>query len=431
MIKFDGQQLYDQTVDILRELNHVPSSPFLPQAQVKFLVNFLKEQNLKFEINQYCVIVKQLSREPGARKLIVSSHLDHPGAVLKNNKEGVFFGSVGLERLEKLVQDDELILKVFDPSGKYLGIGQVTEFFKNNKRRFKFEADFEVPTNSYAQYDLEYFKENKDEINVYNADNAIDTAVMMALLKVGFESPYDAYFVFNFHEEVHQLSAWYLAEKNYFKLTKKDLVLNLESPIIQTNQPEKYPELTYTDGPVLKLSNLGCLFGYLVKGDNLVEKIVRLVSQKYKLPIQVGCAKGSDEARCFSSFPTTANIATLAVPNRYKHNWGQKDAIVPEMILKKDIAAFGDILCRFLIYDWKDEELDKVTSLAGEIKKGDDITSKEMMRNKDILNRRISLSFLPTIYRGYYFPMNFIDKALDLFFAAISYPVYFYFKYFI
>ncbi len=428
-MNFDRKLLYNETVSILRELNQIPSSPFLPQAQIKFLTRFLKEHGYDYKINPYCLVVQKPSKNKDARKLIISSHLDHPGAVLKNNQEGVFFGSVGLERLEKQAQRSDLILKVFDPTGKHLGVGKVTKFFGNHGK-FKFQASFEVPNNSYAQYDIPYFKEDKDEIGVYNADNAIDTAVMLSILKQGFESPYETYFVFNFHEEVHQLSAWHLASINYFNLTKRDFVLNLESPIIETNKPEKYPQLTYVDGPVLKLSNLGCLFGHLVKGDNLVEKMVRLISKKQNLKIQIGLAKGSDEARCFSNFPLAANIATLAIPNRYKHNWGENDAIVPEKILKNDIKVFGEILRHFLATDLELPELEKVKSLAGVVKESDDITNKKMMRNKMILNRRLLLSFSPTIHRGYYFPMNVIDKILDLLFAAISYPCYFYWKIF-
>ncbi len=423
------QSLYQDTVNILRELNQIPSSPFLPNAQIKFLTEFLKKHNYDYEINPYCVVVRKKSPDKNARKLIISTHLDHPGAVMKNNSEGIFFGSVGLERLEKVIKESKLSLKVFNPDGKYLGKGIVTKFFDND-RKFKFEADFDIPTNSYAQYDIAYFKETKDELNVYNADNAIDTAAMLALLKQGFTSPYDVYFVFNFHEEVHQLSAWYLASKNYFNLTKRDLVLNLESPIIETNKPEKYPKLTYTDGPVLKLSNIGCLFGHLVKGDNLIEKIAKSISKKYRLPLQIGFAKGSDEARCFSNFPLTANIATLAIPNRYKHNWGVSDAIVPERILKNDIAIFDEIFRYFLMTEPTSTELTKIKSLAGEVKLSDDVTNKNMMKSKDALNRRLSLSFLPTIRRGYYFPKNWFDKFLDIIFAAISYPVYFYWKLF-
>ena len=352
------------------------------------------------------------------------THLDHPGAVLDGVGGGIFFGSVGLERIEREVIKGLMFLRVYSPTGKYLGKGKVTRL-KRNKQNFEFEADFVVPRNSSARFDIKEFSEDKDFLRVYNSDNAIDTATVLALLSKKFEPVYDTYFVFNVHEEVHQISAWKLARDNELDLSRQDMVLNLESPIIATNENGDGSELTYVDGPVMKLSNRGCLFGFMVAGDNELEKGIELIANKNKHEVQKGFARGSDEARCFSSFDYTANIVTLAVPNKYKHNWGSKDEFVAEEILKKDVKVFGDLLYDFLTTPLEENELRGVVSLSGLAKQNDLITDIGDLRKKMILNNRLDIRYRSVNSRGYYFSESIADLLFDKVFGAWSYLYWF------
>lgn len=397
------------------------SSPFVVGSQVKYVEYCLQKYGYKYEKTPYNLLVHIHSKIK--TKLVVMSHLDHPGAVLDGKGKGVFFGSVGLDRIEKKINSG-FYLKVISPDGEMLGLVKLTGMGRN-RQNFTYSADFVVPINSSAQFDIPQFEEDKDHLKVYNSDNAIDTATMLAILELKFTPVFDTYFVFNIHEEVHQISAWKLARDNKLDLSRDDMVLNLESPIISTNENGGGPKLTYVDGPVLKLSNFRCLFGYKVAGQNMLEKIIDLVAQKNKHKIQKGFANGSDESRCFASFDYTANIVTLAIPNKYKHNWGVRDEFVAEEILKKDVEVFGELLYEVLTSSVSEAEFEDCVSLSGIAKQNDLITDKGDIKRKMILNNRLDIRYRPVVWRGYYFPQSFADYLADKVFGALSYVYWF------
>lgn len=413
--------MYKRTVEHLKEINSLPSSPFAVDLQVKYVELCLQKYGYKYEKTPYRLTVHIPSNTK--TKLVVMSHLDHPGAVLNGKGGGIFFGSVGLDRIEKKIKSG-FYLRVISSMGEKLGLVKLTGMGRN-KQNFTYSADFVVPRNSSAQFDIPVFEEDDDYLRVYNSDNAIDTATMLALLEEKFIPVYDTYFVFNIHEEVHQISAWKLARDNELDLGKHDMVLNLESPIITTNEKYDGPKLTYVDGPVMKLSNLGCLFGFMVAGENELEKRIELIAKKNNHKVQKCFAKGSDESRCFSSFANTASIVTLAIPNKYKHNWGTKDEFVAEEILKKDVKVFGVLLYDFLTTPVEEKELRKTVSLSDMVKKRDSITDRGDLKKKMILNNRLDIRYRPVVLRGYYFPESITDLLFDKVFGAGSYLYWF------
>lgn len=414
--------LYLKTIEHLKKINSIPSSPFAVSLQVKFLEETLKQLGYEYDKSEYSLIVRVQPKVKNTKKLVLMTHLDHPGAVFDGQGGGVFFGSVGLERVERAIQES-LFLRVYSTAGEYLGKGKISGLAKQ-KQNFYFESDFSVPRNSSGCFDIEEFSEDERHLRVYNSDNGIDTACMLALLSLRPETVYDTYFVFNIHEEVHQISAWELAKNNHLNVGRDDLILNLESPIIETNVTVSGPRLTYDDGVVLKLSNLGCLFGGLVPGANMIEKVVRHVANKSKIELQLGFAKGSDESRCFSSFTFTGNIATLAIPNKFKHNWGTNDEFVAEEIKVQDVKDFGRLVQAVLETEISAGEIEMVKSLAEEQKENDVITDSESMRKKAILNDRLDIRYRSVLKRGYYFPVKLTDYFKDWFGGLISYIYY-------
>ena len=415
--------IYNNTVEYLKKINSLPSSPFGVGLQVELIEEVLRGLNLEYVKTNYFITVHLKSQSKSTRKLVVMSHLDHPGAVLDGNGKGIFFGSVGLERVGNAVGLGKMFLKVFSPKGENLGLAKVTCLHKQ-RQNFTVESDFPIPKNSTAVFGLKEFSEDRENLYVYNADNGVDTATMLALLEEGLTPVYDTYFVFNFHEEVHQISAWKLARDNFLGITQDDLVLNLEAPIIATNVLGNGPKLNYEDGIVLKLSNLDCLFGHLTPGENLLENTTRFLAKTKKLSVQIGFAKGSDEARCFSTFPYTANIATLAVPNKFKHNWGENDAFVPETIKKYDVRALGILVKAVIETEVKEVDLQESGSLVSGYKQKDEVTNETIIKDKANLNTRIDWRYKSVIKRGYYFPITLRDHFDDLLCRSMFYLIY-------
>ncbi|MBU1200096.1 hypothetical protein KJ953_01005 [Patescibacteria group bacterium] len=402
-------RLNQHLLELLQEIQEIPSSPFLSKPSKEYIISLLTKYNVPFSFNHYSIIARPV-QNPGATKLVFLTHTDHPGAVLKNNRIGILFGSVGLGRLGKQLP---IPMKVFSPQGKYLGKGEITHIEKSRKIGTK--IDFDVPKNSFAQYDFPYLKNTPTHIKLYNADNGIDTAVMLHLLSKRIESGFDLYFVFNFHEEVHQISAWHLSRHNPINIGSRDIVINLEAPIIENQKNKFCPPVNYENGPVLELSNLNMVHGYKNPGKNLAEVLLKTTAHRYKLDLQIGATKGSDEARAITNFGLTPNIVTLAIPNRYKHNRGSDGQVVPEEILKKDVVIFSKLLSKAILFDPKklNKISTKMTNLSLQIKKNDCITDKDVQLQKAKLNDRLDVYYKAIIKRGYYFPESLKDSFQD------------------
>jgi putative aminopeptidase FrvX len=412
--------LNSNLLKILQEIQEVPSSPFLPKPQKRFVKSFLKKNQIPFTEDSHSIIANPV-KNPSAPKLVFLTHLDHPGFVLKNNKEGIAFGSVGLPRLKKKLP---IPLKIYSPSGKFIGKGHLSRI---KGRNISTEIDFDVPINSFAQYDIPYFSETSKSLKLYNADNAIDTAVLLHLLTQKLNSKFDLYFVFNFHEEVHQISAWSFSKRNPLGIGTQDIVVNLEAPIIE-NQKNKYlPSVNYLKGPVLKLSNIDLVFGYKNPGVNMAETLLKTVSKRHKLPLQVGITKGSDESRTITYFGLTPNIVTLAIPNRFKHNLGKSGQVVPESILKKDVFVFTKLLRKIVASSpnsLKKTNLDK-DNMSQKLKVNSSLTNESIQLHKAQLNTRLAIYYRSVIKRGYYYPQTIFDHLQDLSLKLLFYLQFF------
>ncbi len=393
-------------------IQHVPSVPFVTVGQIDYISKLLKNSGYKATNNNYSLIVNDPSNF-GKQKLVIMCHTDHPGMVLKDNHEGLLLGSVGINRLEELLKSSPIKIKIFSKSGNLLGFGEIIRLDETNKRKAYIKTNIAVPTNSLGQYIFKYYKESDKKVSVYNADNGISVATMLALLSENkFESQYDVYFVFNLHEEVHQISSWYLAKNNTLGLKSSDLIVNLECLKIE-NVDKNLSSANYNDGLVLQLSNTGCLFGYKSTAENMAEKLVKYISKKEKIHIQTGVIKDSCDSRPFSYFNLTPNIVTLTVPNLFKHNEDISGNIVPEEIFKKDVEDFYNLIKAIIETRTSIKNLYNETSVSKTLKIKDQVTNKKLMEQKAKLNNRLDIYYKWIIKRGYFFSENLKDFAVD------------------
>jgi len=406
----------------LQKLQEIPNVPFLVKPIKAYLEGVIKKNGYKYSTNDYSIIVNT-NKNPSKPKLIIMAHSDHPGIIIKNKKNGIAMGTLETDRLRKILSKNKIELKIFDPNGKFLGIGDLIGIHKNSRDVY-LDINFDVPSNSFGQYNLKYFESNLKFISAYSLDDTISVAIMLSLLENKLESKYDVYYVFNLYEEVHQISAWYLAKHNVLNINKNDIIINLESQKVENIDDNSYPPANYENGPILQLSNTGCLFGYKVEGDNQSEKIARHIAKKDGIKLQIGLTKDSDDSRPFSYFPLTSNIISLNIPNKYKHNCGPNGEVIPEVIYIKDVE---DITKLVIIIIQGDNNSKDEMSLSRKVKKRDTITKLDLMRKKAQLNNRLDISYKSVIKRGYYYPLNILDFLSDIL-CKIGFYLIFYFQ---
>lgn len=415
---------FDSPLEALKVLSAVPSSPFLPGPRINFLNNFIVDKQLEIIPDDYSLIIKAGS---GKRKLVLMTHLDHPGIVLNNRHEGTIFGSVGHERILAHLKNSPIPIKIFDPSGKYLTHGHLTNLAGRNLEKVQITTDHDIPPNSSASWDMADYYEKGDKVYAYAADNDVPTAVMLTLLSYPLSSIYDLYFVFNYFEEVHQISSFHLAKQNILKLTKNDLVLNLESMKVGNYEhPKINSALDYENSVILQINELDCLYGNSFREENALERLIFDVIKKNKIKIQRGLGKGSTDARPFSQFNLTPNIVTLNVPNQFKHNHGDNGEIIPEKVYKQDVSSMYEIVDKLINPPKSSDKKIKYESISSKIKKSDNITSASFLNQKMLLNERLDLAYHQTIKTHLYYQTSPMAKIADLFSKFCSYLVYVY-----
>ena len=401
--------------------------PFLVKFTSKFIKHYLDNNNIQYTETPYSIIVNFKPEDKKAgndRKMILMAHLDHPGIVIKNKNVGILMGLNEPKELAMLIDKNPVSIIVYNPKGKFLGKAKIKKFVSDNKQRVDIESDFSIPRNSFGQFDVTRFSEDSDKLYAYNADDGIMVNIMLSSILRKPKVTFDTYFVFNKHEEVLQVSAWNLAKKNSLEIGERDLIINLECLKTESVNPSKYPVIDYENGPVLQLSNKGCLFGYKNSGKNLAELLTAGIAEKYNLPIQVGLINDSCDSRPFSQLGISPNICTITIPNKYKHDGADDGNIRPEEIYKKDVECVIELLEKILISDL-DKEIDHNTkSMSEEVKSSDDVTDVNLMKLKMVVNERLDIAYKHIVKRGYFYPKNPIDYLTDFALKALSYINY-------
>ncbi len=415
--------------NIARDYSQVLSTPFLPQARINFIKSFLKDTPFEIIETDYSLIVKVTGLS--SRKLVLMSHLDHPGIIIKNRHEGICLGSLFPDRLKKIISKHGFIpLDIYSPNSVFLTQGKLVDLKGKYSQKAVLDIPINVPPNSSAYYQIGTFREDKDFLYLYAADNDIPTVCLLHLLQnLKVKPTFTLYFVLTFYEEVHQISSFCLARSNSLNLNQHDLILNLECKKVDNN-PFNPPKnlLDYDSGVILQPNEKDCLYGYQFTSPNLLERLVISVCKKNEIPLQYGLGMGSSDARPFSNFKITPNLCTLEVPNRFKHNCDEKGNIVLEKVYQQDLLTMYHII--FTLVSSKHTRISGLSNsknifLSDQFKNNDLVTDTRAMSRKILLNYRLDLANKIKIMTKQYYPTNVFFSVLDILMNLVSYPYYF------
>ena len=252
---------------------------------------------------------------------------------------------------------------------------------------------------------------------------------MLTNISKSNNSQFHIYYVFNFYEEVHQASSFYLAKNNILNLNQQDFIVNLEANHIHnfSNPKHQIKKCNYEDGMILQISDLNCLYGYKSQGVNKAESLIKQITNEKNLEVQFGLTQGSCDARSFSNFDLTPNIVTLSVPNKYKHNEGDNGEIVMEEVYLKDIITMEETIGHILNFK---EKIIVKDNIALKLKKNDYLTNQKAMDEKVSLNERLNIYYFPIIKEKRVFSENLTQKTLDLIFKIVSFLKFYLLKLF-
>lgn len=396
---------------IINEFYDIPAAPFCINQKSEYIKSYLSNKGFGYEETPY-YISSTIREGTNGKRILFFSHLDHPGFIFKNSREGIALGTLYLDKIKKYAP-----ISVYSPSGEYLGDVELKKAHGLGNRDVEISSDFDIPKNSQGLWNTGNTKFADTKILGRSHDNDIVTCLMLNSIEEVSEGEYGIHFVFTKHEEVLQQSSYNISKNNSFDISENDIVINLESmKVYPITEEKEYSNLNYDDGPILNISEKSCL--YSTKGGNLAESMINNISDEKNIQIQRGLAGGTSDARHIVEFGLTDNVVTLNIPNRYKHNTDGK-RIRPEEVLIKDVLSVSKILKNILrspdlnlSENNKDIQVDSIKDLI------------EERKSLNILNRRLDIASHDTVGRGYYFPKSILDCAKDFFWKSLSYLYY-------
>lgn len=437
-------------LESLKELGEIPSVPYLYEAAkrevegrlrglgfVSYNPEVHREKEGCFIVSDELATYVKIRRGDPKFSLVISSHLDHPGFAIKNSKEGIALGSVGIMRLRRYAQQEGVPLRVYGRSGELIttnvSIIRVSE--KEAKPIITLESKDEISPNSHGIFDLPFISVEGRKIRMLAADNVACTAAILQCIKNVVENKnqfkdVDLTVIFPYIEEVKQISIAGIAKrgKTPFEDLNKDIIyiaLEAMESEIDNNQRKILQELglsgpNYKDGVLVKTTDSGLVFGQSYQSErNLAEELLLEACVVDNIRCQHTISSGTSEGTALSLFDISSNIATLVIPNRYKHNCGNQGEIVPEEIRINDLVDAIKILSNTIQLSGKEIPIEK-KALSIRLKKTSLTASRKEMKVMKKEREALLTASLPRLRWAHFYPTSPGERAIIDFHRALA-----------
>jgi len=390
-----------------------PCVPFSIKSRAKHIKTILLEKGLTNILETPYTIIAKTGSENSAQRILISTHLDHPGFVFKNSKEAIALGTLYFEKinLNKIPS-----LAVYDKEGKFICKTKIVKVSGKDKEQIFVKDNPLIKKNYFGLWDLPHSYFTKESFFGRSNDNDLPTAILLNNITTIKNSKYQYVFIFTKNEEIVQLGSYNLAKANTLKIKPSDILINLES--MKVLPIGKKPQsLDYESGLVLNISERGIIYS---KKDNLAESIINNICDKNGIRIQNGLAGGSTDAWPFAKYSQTRNIVTLNIPNEYKHNVNNQKVTLE----KASINYINDMdkLLGEILHSDISEYLQESKAVFEK-----DLDNKDLqhIKQKDLLLSRLAIAYKGKSNRGYFWPESFRDKWTDFSYKLLSYLFYY------
>ncbi len=406
--------------NLLNEIASTPNAPFLYKASQGLIRRILVRKeipDLSIKNDEFALYARVKRGNP-QKSLIVMTHIDHPAIVLKNAQYGIAFGSIGYERISQNLASSPIPVKIYGPTGNRQQLAYIKQFdIKRGTPVVSVEANEPILPNSHALWNIPTFEKTNGIIKMQNADNGAVTAVAIQLLLESSDfTDIDIQVVFVYVEEVHQIASTGIAKRGatpFGKIDEHTFIINLEAMEVETTVPEEalIQELNlvcpkYDAGVLIKVNDGQFIYGfYFSEIANQAESLVRYIAETENICHQYTITTGSTDAKSFSLFPLTPHIITLAVPCKWKHNYGPKGEFVPEEVYERDLNNIL-VLLKLVAGNISSTAINSKNSLSSELKKrnyGLSIRQVEDLRKQRL---RLMKAAQPRLRKGIYFDTN-------------------------
>ncbi|MFZ2664050.1 MAG: hypothetical protein WAX66_01685 [Patescibacteria group bacterium] len=390
---------------ILKTLDEVPNVPFFTNKISETVIKICEDM----EITKKDVVINKsflgisLTIKIGepTKRIVLCSHLDHPGFVFNNNGLGRPLGSVGgignlgLSEITKPTEMD-----FYSSDGEYIGKSKV--HIEGNRISCE---DLNLKRNTIGMWHLEDTSFLYPGIRMRSADNHVSTAVILYAVSKIMESLKDMELVLLFTsvEEIFQISMTGVCVEKCVagkKISQDDVFIVLETMEID---PYEVSTIDYNGGPLIKVNDAEVPYGVGSEQKNNKAEAM-LLKAASGLKHQHGLSSGHTDALALSLMTDCPNIATLAIPCQNKHNVTNLGVVTTENVNTEDVETSIEILKRLLKHG-ETEETGRLLSIktAGDPKKLHDKKLERILKYKQ--NK-------PRLSLGFYYPENIFHWLL-------------------
>ena len=251
----------ERSIEILRELDSRPSSPFFEYMVAQYIVETIKQMGVKVECDKFGNIIAHYDNFPSHRErdpIAFVAHMDHPGfEIIETSQEGFLARAMGGVPVASLKKPTPGV--VFTPGGERIA-GEISPIdivpgqeIPERKVHLNLQSDvvstFPIP----VVFDLPEFSLDEDTIRMRALDDLAGCASILVALEelVSNEEKVDFYAVFTRAEEVGLIGARLLAYDEI--LPKETIIVSVESsPVI--------PGISQGEGPVIRTGDASATF---------------------------------------------------------------------------------------------------------------------------------------------------------------------------
>jgi hypothetical protein len=359
------KELEPNLSNYLDQLSRIPNAPFLYHPSAAFVkeslsrIGFSETAKDKSVAYDDFAIYARVKKGNPKNRIIITTHLDHPFLVLNGKGSATPLGSIGNMRLKMLTKLEPIPIEVFSSDGEHLGQDSIIKVKLHGKKtKVLLEGRSDQKPNSHGIWSLKPLIIEGQVLKMLAADDVATTSVVFSLLEALMNASnvesLDVEVVFNYLEEIRQVSATGIALRNKTPLgeiNKKTLIVPLEADY--TKMPQSYKKLilqngfspaNYSNGLILRVNDLGLVYGQNFPGPNLAENLLLQSFAKQNINHQQTIMGSSCDGTSFTLFSNTPHIAGLTIPTRYKHNHGPQGEIVHEEILLEDLINLRNVL---------------------------------------------------------------------------------------
>ena len=309
----------ERSIEILRELDSRPSSPFFEYKVAQYIVETIKQMGVKVECDRFGNIIAHYDNFPSHRErdpIAFVAHMDHPGfEITESYREGFIARAMGGIPVASLKKPTPVV--VFTPRGERVAgeISPIDTMLRQEipermvylKLQSEVVSTFPIP----VVFDLPDFSLDGDTIRMRALDDLAGCASILVALEwlVLNEEKVDFYAVFTRAEEVGLIGARLLAYEEI--LPKETIIVSVESsPVI--------PGISQGEGPVIRTGDASYTF------DSEAEKFLSIgrlriqemnTAFKYQRHLMRG---GTCEATAFAHFGY--RVTGIAFPLGNYHN---------------------------------------------------------------------------------------------------------------